>query len=73
MSELIDIPMSVLMKRALEASKKWTAEEQVDSLIQCGALEESEREEAVERVKRAMLREQRAKQKKKAARSRAKK
>ena len=62
-----DTPMSIRLKQAREARRKWPTEKRVDSLIEIGAIKEAEREEAVANMKRAELRKQKAQRKKTAA------
>jgi len=66
-----DTPMSVRMKRALDASKKWTAEEHVDILVEVGLIPESRRARAVENLKRSMQRKRKPRPAKSTARSKA--
>jgi len=59
-----DTPMSVRMKEALDEFNKKGPKEWVDALIRTGALTEAEREQAMERMKRSLLRKQKARRKK---------
>jgi hypothetical protein len=64
-----DVPMSIKMRRAREAFKRMTPEEQIYTLVEAGLMTEAEYQQAVERYQQKQARQRKPKPRRKPTRS----